>query len=100
VKEKNKNKPKKTKTLKLNPDISQHDVSYRVVNSKKWLDKGNRVRIEMRFKGREITFKEAGLAIFNELVKELKDYGAVENSPLKEEDNTFSIILDSKKKTS
>lgn len=100
MKEKNKNKPKKTKTLKINPDIGQHDISYRITNSKKWLDKGNRVRIEMRFKGREIAFKEAGLTVFNQLVKELKDHGAVENSPMKEEDNTISIILDSKTKSS
>lgn len=97
----NKKKPKqkKTKELKLNPNIAQHDVDVKTKHAKEWIDKECRVKIMMVFRGRMVMHKEVGMATFNAIVKSLMDHGAVIGSPIKDDNGTVTIILDSKKKT-
>jgi translation initiation factor IF-3 len=45
-------KIKKDKTIKISPQISEHDLSYRIVQAKKFIDKGHKVKFEMAVHGR------------------------------------------------
>lgn len=92
-----KSKKKKTKELKLNPTIAKHDVEVKTRHAKGWIDKECRVKIVMIFRGRMIMHKEIGMATFNAIVKSLTDHGATVGSPMKDENGTVTIILDSKK---
>lgn len=93
-----KQKPKKTKELQLGPSIAEHDLNTKINKAKDWLDKSDRVKITMTFKGRENAFKESGLEKFDKVVNALMEHGAVVSSPKKDVGNMVIIILDSKSK--
>jgi translation initiation factor IF-3 len=56
------------KELRLRPFIGQHDFDTRIVQAKEWLSEGNQVKINVMFKGREITRREFGFAVINRFV--------------------------------
>jgi translation initiation factor IF-3 len=57
------------KELRIRPFIGQHDFDTRVKQAKDWLVEGNQVKINVIFKGREITRKEFGFDVLNKFVK-------------------------------
>lgn len=85
------------KPLRLSPVIDKHDFDTKVKQSRKWLEDGMKVKIDMRFRGRLITRLEVGRRVMNEFVEVLSEVSNVEKRPSLE-GNTMSVVLSPKKK--
>lgn len=85
------------KGLRISPVIDKHDFETKVNHAKKWLQQGNKVKADMRFRGRFITRVEVGKVVMNDFIKALEEYGTVEKRP-KLEGNTMSVVIGPKKK--
>lgn len=64
-------------------NISQHDLDYKLKNITKFLRKGHNVKCIIKFKGREITFKEQGSELMERIKEQIKGYGVLPNVNLK-----------------
>ena len=58
------------KEIKLSPNISSHDISYRVKQANKFLEKGEQVKITLAFRGRERIHEDIGLKTINGFVEQ------------------------------
>jgi len=80
------------KEVKLRPKTEDHDYDFKVRNVKRFLEEGNKARITIMFRGREITHKEIGQRILDDVMKDVKDVGVVEQSPRMEGRQMFMIL--------
>ena len=69
------------KEIKIGPNTSENDLSYRIKQISKFLEKGHKVKITMEFKGRQMAHVDHGEALMLNLLMALKDYGTIENLP-------------------
>lgn len=69
------------KELRIRYSTDSHDLETKIRNAKKFLEDGDRVRFEMRFRGREIVYKELGQEIFKQIAEKLADCAVVEEAP-------------------
>ena len=80
------------KEVKLRPKTEEHDYDFKVRNVKRFLEEGNKARITIMFRGREITHKEIGQEMLDDVVKDVKDVGVVEQVPRMEGRQMFMIL--------
>ena len=66
------------KPLRLSPVIDTHDFETKVKQSRKWLEEGNKVRVDMRFRGRMMTRQDVGKKVMESFIAELSDVGNVD----------------------
>ena len=92
---KKKQKVQETKELRITPNIEEHDFGFKAKNAKKFIEDGNKVKITVRFRGRELNNVKMGENVLNDFAKELEDVAVVEKAPKLEGKNMF-IILDKK----
>ncbi len=85
------------KEYRLSVTIDIHDFNTRVINAKKYLEKGNKVKASIRFKGRQLSHTELGEEVLLRFAKALEEISEIESKP-KFEFKTMSIILVPKKK--
>jgi len=94
-KEKEAKKKQKTlelKEIRVTPNIEEHDFGFKSKNARKFLEEGNKVKITVRFRGREVQNSKAGTAVLNKFIEELEDIGVVEKIPKLEGRNMFTIL--------
>jgi translation initiation factor IF-3 len=72
------------KEIRLRPKTSEHHRSFKVRNARRWLTEGKKVRVRIRFRGREITYPEIALEDLRSIAEELSDLGAIEQAPTME----------------
>jgi translation initiation factor IF-3 len=72
------------KELRLRPKIEEHDLQAKIKTARKLLDEGNKLRVVVRFRGREAIYPELGLKALQKLTESLKDVAVVSNHPVKE----------------
>lgn len=70
-----------TKTIKLKPKIAQFHRDLRVKRAKEWLEEGKKVRVMVRFQGREIQYTEIGKKLITDVAEELKEIADIEQNP-------------------
>jgi translation initiation factor IF-3 len=80
------------KEVKLRPKTEEHDYEFKVRNVKRFLEEGNKAKVTIMFRGREITHKELGSAILDDVVKDLKEVAVVEQMPRMEGRQMFMIL--------
>jgi len=76
-----KNKSLDVKEIKLGPNTSENDLSYRTKHICEFLDKGHRIKLSMRFKGREMMFVDKGMELMLNLILSVEKHGVSENLP-------------------
>ena len=81
-----------TKELRVTPNIEGHDFGFKAKNARKFLEDGNKVKITVRFRGRELNYVKLGENTLNQFVEELSDIAVVEKKPLLEGKNMFIIL--------
>ena len=86
------------KEVRLRPKTSAHHRSFKVRNARRWLTEGKKVRVRIRFRGREITFPEIALDDLQSIADELSDVGIVEQSPTMEGRTMLMTIAPGKPK--
>jgi translation initiation factor IF-3 len=91
-KEKDKPKSLEVKEIKIGPNTSENDLTYRVKHIIDFLKKGHKVRITMQFKGREVTYVSNGEALILKLVLDVEEFGVAEAMP-KLEGKKMSVII-------
>lgn len=80
------------KELRVTPNIEEHDFGFKAKNARKFLEEGNKVKVTVRFRGRELNYVKAGEQTLNKFVEELSDIAVVEKKPLLEGKNMFIIL--------
>ncbi|MBU8897118.1 translation initiation factor IF-3 [Corallococcus sp. M34] len=85
------------KEVKLRPKTEEHDYEFKVRNVRRFLEEGNKAKVTIMFRGREITHKELGSAILDDVVKDLKEVAVVEQMPRMEGRQMFMILAPSPK---
>lgn len=81
-----------TKEIRITPNIEEHDFGFKAKNARKFLEDGNKVKITVRFRGRELNYVKAGEETLNKFAVELEDVAVVEKKPLLEGKNMFIIL--------
>ncbi|HKK01450.1 MAG TPA: translation initiation factor IF-3 [Desulfuromonadales bacterium] len=69
------------KEVKMRPKTEEHDFQFKVKNARRFLEDGNKVKVTVMFRGREVTHPEFGRALMEKLAEDLKDICAVESHP-------------------
>ena len=94
---KKKQKTLEIKEIRVTPNIEEHDFSFKAKNAKKFLEDGNKVKITVRFRGRELNYVKMGEEVLNKFIETLSETGNVEKKPLLEGKNMFVILAPSNK---
>ena len=98
-KEKEARKKQKTvevKAVRLSPNIDTNDLNTKVNNAKKFLTKGNKVKVTLRFRGREMAHVQQSKHILDDVAQMLADVAVVEK-PAKLEGRNMSMVLTEKR---
>lgn len=85
------------KEIQLTPQIGEHDILTKVKLSIKFLQDGNKLKVGVRFRGRQLAHIEVGQAVMDKFLDYVKDYGTPEKEPTMD-NRTLSCIVASKTK--
>ena len=81
------------KGIRINgANISEHDLEYRLSHMREFIEKGNRVKVSVRFRGRQMAYQEKGRELLRELATKVEDIAVVDQDP-RMEGREMSLIL-------
>ncbi|MFZ5759116.1 MAG: translation initiation factor IF-3 [Thermodesulfobacteriota bacterium] len=73
------------KEIKLRPKTEKHDLDFKIRNIRKFLAQKNKVKVTMRFRGREIVYADTiGMALLNQIAESLEDVATITQAPIME----------------
>ena len=84
------------KEIQLRPKTNDHHRSFKVRDARRWLEDGMKVRVRVRFRGREIDYVDLALEDLKEVAEELSEVGSVEVPPAMEGRSVLMILAPSK----
>lgn len=84
------------KEIRMTPNIDQNDLNTKLSAARKFLEKGNKVKVALRFRGREMSRMNQSKYILDEFAEQLKDI-AVLDKPAKVEGRNMAIVISPKK---
>ncbi len=93
---KRKQKTVEVKEVRLSPNIDTNDLNTKVNNAKKFISKGNKVKITLRFRGQEMAHVQQSKHILDDFAEMLKDVASIEKAP-KLEGRSMSMVLTEKR---
>ena len=80
------------KEIRLSPSTDLHDLNTKVNQAKKFLDKKDKVKVTIRFRGREVAYASAGEEMLNKFALAVEDIGIIDKKPKLEGKNMFMFI--------
>lgn len=80
------------KEIKVRPNTDEHDLEFKIRNLKKFLQKKDKVKITLMFKGRELTYKNAGIELLNRIAEEVKEEGNIDQE-IKQEGRNMTMLI-------
>ena len=90
--EKKKQKTVEVKEIRITPNIEEHDFGFKAKNARKFIEDGNKVKITVRFKGREVNNSKLGEDVLNKFIENLEDIASVDKKPKLEGRNMFIML--------
>ena len=93
---KKKQKTVEVKEIRLSPNIETNDLNTKMNAARKFLSKGNKVKVTLRFRGREMAHMQSSKHILTDIAEALEDVAVVEKAP-KVEGRSISMVLAEKK---
>ena len=87
-----KQKPFDIKEVKLRPGIEDHDYTVKFKNAVRFLEDGDKVKVTIMFRGRELSHPELGEVLLKRMAEELKDTVVIERAPKLEGRNMIMIV--------
>ncbi len=90
--QKKKQKVSSIKEIKLRPVTESHDYNFKIKNAKKFILKGNKVKITVKFKGREMQHVNLGRDLMNRIIEDTKEVAKVETQPKFEGKQMIMVI--------
>ncbi|MGA2113082.1 MAG: translation initiation factor IF-3 [Anaerolineales bacterium] len=86
------------KEIRLRPKTTDHHRAFKLRDARRWLEDGMKVKVRIRFRGREITYPELAREDLHEIAQELADIAVVEQTPDMEGRTMLMVLGPSKKK--
>lgn len=90
-----KQKTQSVKEIKMRPGIDVHDYDVKMRSMNRFLEEGDKVKVTMRFRGREMAHKELGMDVLERVQEDLKELAKVESLP-KLEGRQMSMVMSPK----
>jgi len=84
------------KEIKLRPKTDEHDMLFKIQNVRRFLEEGNKAKITLVFRGREITHMEYGQKALDRFVQDLEDVAVIEVRPKMEGRSMYMIVAPKK----
>jgi translation initiation factor IF-3 len=84
------------KEIWLKPSIEEHDFGFKTKNAGKFLKEGDKVKVGVRFRGREMNYTVAGREVLEKFAETVKEFGVVERAP-KLEGRSMTMIMNPNK---
>jgi translation initiation factor IF-3 len=94
---KKKQKLLKLKEIRMQPKIDEHDLDFKSKHVKDFLAEGNKVKVTVRFRGRELAHTELGLDVLKDVLKRIDGFYAMDKPPAME-GRFMSMVLSPKSK--
>jgi translation initiation factor IF-3 len=88
-----KSKAFQLKEVKFRPHTDEHDLEYKIRNIKKFLNKKQRVKLTVMFKGREAAYKDIGISLLDRVAEKLADEGTIDQAARDEGRNVTMVIV-------
>lgn len=76
-----KQKQTQVKEMKFRPGTEEGDYQVKLRNLKRFLDEGDKAKVSMRFRGREVVHPEIGMSLMSRIAEDLSDLGQIESEP-------------------
>lgn len=86
------------KEIRLRPKTTDHHRGFKVRDARRWLENGMKVKVRIRFRGREITYPEIALNDMKAIAEELSDVAVVEQNPSLEGNSMLMVLAPTKAK--
>jgi translation initiation factor IF-3 len=83
------------KEIRISPSIEDHDFNFKVKNACKFLEDGDKVKVSVKFRGREMNYTELGKVVLKKFAESCNDFGTVDRAP-KLEGRSMTMILSPK----
>lgn len=81
------------KEIRIKPNIEEHDYQVKLRHAREFLEKKDKVKVVLRFKGREITHKELGSRLLERLIEDVKDMAETEKPPVSEGRSVTMVLV-------
>ena len=72
------------KEIRLRPKTDEHDMRHKIRHARKFLEEGNRLKVTVMFRGREMIYKQFGYQLIDRVKEELSDIAKLEKGPIEE----------------
>ena len=72
------------KEIRMRPRTEEHDLGFKLKNIQKFLEKRDRVKVTVLFRGREMAYMDQGIALLKRVAEEVEEIGSVEQAPTRE----------------
>ncbi len=82
-----------TKEIRLRPNIGKHDVEFKIKHAREFLEKGNRVKISLSFRGRELANTQVGIDTLQAFVDSLSDISTPDKPPKMVNGRFLDVLL-------
>ena len=82
----------KLKEMQLRPKVAEHDFQTKFRNVKQFLEQGEKVKVTIKFRGREMVHQEIGRRLLDKVADAAKEVAVVERAPIMEGRNLFMIL--------
>lgn len=86
------------KEIRLRPKTTDHHKSFKIRDARRWLEEGKKVKVRIRFRGREASYPEIAVEQLVEIAEELSDVATVEQKPNREGRTMLMVLAPEKKK--
>jgi len=80
------------KEVRVTPKIDDHDIETKIKSASKFLDEGDKLKITVRFRGRELAHPDRGRVLLMQIADKLKDHGTIERTPILEGRQMFMVM--------
>ncbi len=88
------------KEVKLRPKTEEHDFQFKARHIRRFLGEGNKAKVTIMFRGREMVHQHLGMRLLTRMIEELKDVAQVEQEPIQEGRNMIMVLAPASTKTS
>lgn len=85
------------KEIQMRPKTTEHHKSFKIRDARRWLEEGKKVKVRIRFRGREATYPELAVEQLREVAAELADVSVIEQEPDREGRTMLMVLAPAKK---
>ena len=93
-----KQKQIQVKEMKFRPGTEEADYQVKLRNLKRFLEEGDKAKVSMRFRGREVVHPEIGMSLMTRISEDLADFGQIESEPEFEGRQVIMVLAPKRKK--